>query len=138
MHRQIGQLQRTAGWARATESARPYIGTPAAGVRLEELLTDVGLLQGETHVLALRADGAEHTAAHTVGELQHDLAAPVHIERHPDRVESRRLIRRVLNIPQPSLCVDVACEDVGVGPLVAGRSGDDAAVRVIQRAGVRP
>src|SRR5438874_12519229 len=57
----IGQLQRT------------------AGVRLEELLTDVGLSQGETHVLALLADGA----AHTVGELQHDLAPPVHIERHP-------------------------------------------------------
>ena len=63
------------------------------------------------HVLALLADGA----AHTVGELQHDLAPPVHIERHPNRVESRGLIRRALNIPQPSLCLDVACEDVGVG-----------------------
>src|SRR5205807_1102649 len=30
-------------------------------------------------MLALLADGA----AHTVGELQHDLAPPVHIERHP-------------------------------------------------------
>src|SRR5439155_22949137 len=56
-----------------------FPGTPAAGVRLEELLTDVGLSQGETHVLALLADGA----AHTVGELQHHLAPPVHIERHP-------------------------------------------------------
>jgi len=33
----------------------------------------------------------------------------------PDRLESRGLIRRALNIPQPSLCLDVACEDVGVG-----------------------
>jgi hypothetical protein len=33
----------------------------------------------------------------------------------PDRLESRGLIRRALNIPQPSLCLDAACEDVGVG-----------------------
>jgi hypothetical protein len=33
----------------------------------------------------------------------------------PDRLESRGLIRDALNIPQPSLCLDVACEDVGVG-----------------------
>src|SRR5947208_15963849 len=88
-----------------------YRGTPAAGVRLEELLTDVGLSQGETHVLALLADGA----VHTVGELQHDLAPPVQLSGIPDRLESRGLIRRALNIPQPSLCLDVACEDVCVG-----------------------
>ena len=80
-------------------------------MRLEELLTDVGLSQGETHVLALLADGA----AHTVGELQHDLAPPSTLSGIPDRLESRGLIRRALNIPQPSLCLDVACEDVGVG-----------------------
>ena len=79
-------------------------------MRLEELLTDVGLSQGETHVLALLADGA----AHTVGELQHDLHHPSTLSGIPDRLESRGLIRRVLNIPQPSLCLDVACEDVGV------------------------
>jgi MarR family transcriptional regulator, organic hydroperoxide resistance regulator len=68
--------------------------THAAGVRLEELLTDVGLSQGEAHVLALLADGA----AHTVGELQHDLGhRPSTLSGILDRLESRGLIRRALN-----------------------------------------
>jgi DNA-binding MarR family transcriptional regulator len=57
---------------------------------MEELLTAVGLSQGETHVLALLADGA----AHTVGELQHDLGhRPSALSGIPDRLESRGLIR---------------------------------------------
>src|SRR5207237_5243167 len=42
-------------------------------------LRSVARSSGSTPMLALLADGA----AHTVGELQHDLAPPVHIERHP-------------------------------------------------------
>jgi DNA-binding MarR family transcriptional regulator len=61
---------------------------------LEELLTDVGLSQGEAHVLALLADGA----AHTVGELQHDLGhRPSTLSGILDRLGSRGLIRRALN-----------------------------------------
>src|SRR5439155_20660243 len=46
---EIGQLQRTAGWARATESAGSYIGDSRGGSATRGLLTDVGLSQGETH-----------------------------------------------------------------------------------------
>jgi DNA-binding MarR family transcriptional regulator len=68
--------------------------THVAGVRLEELLTDAGLSQGEAHVIALLADGAEHT----VGELQHDLGhRPSTLSGILDRLESRALIRRELN-----------------------------------------
>jgi DNA-binding MarR family transcriptional regulator len=68
--------------------------THAAGVRLEELLADVGLSQGEAHVVALLADGATHT----VGELQRDLGhRPSTLSGILDRLESRNLIRRALN-----------------------------------------
>jgi MarR family transcriptional regulator, organic hydroperoxide resistance regulator len=68
--------------------------THAAGVRLEELLADVGLSQGEAHVIALLADGT----AHTVGELQRDLGhRPSTLSGILDRLESRGLIRRALN-----------------------------------------
>ncbi|HVS07898.1 MAG TPA: hypothetical protein VHK65_17255 [Candidatus Dormibacteraeota bacterium] len=46
----------------------------------------MGRSQGEAHVLALLADGA----AHTVGELQHDLGhRPSTLSGIPDRLESR-------------------------------------------------
>jgi MarR family transcriptional regulator, organic hydroperoxide resistance regulator len=68
--------------------------THAAGVRLEELLGEVGLSQGEIHVVALLADGAKHT----VGELQRDLGhRPSTLSGILDRLESRGLIRRALN-----------------------------------------
>lgn len=68
--------------------------THAAGVRLEALLTDVGLTQGEAHVLALLADGT----AHTVGELQRGLGhRPSTLSGILDRLEARGLIRRALN-----------------------------------------
>src|SRR5439155_11953198 len=53
-----GSSYRVKNWSRV----RPVVGS-----------------SGSTPMLALLADGA----AHTVGELQHDLAPPVHIERHP-------------------------------------------------------
>ncbi len=68
--------------------------THAAGVRVEELLTGVGMSQGEAHVVALLADGAEHT----VGELQRDLGhRPSTLSGILDRLESRGLIRRAVN-----------------------------------------
>jgi DNA-binding MarR family transcriptional regulator len=68
--------------------------THAAGVRLEELLGDIGLSQGEAHVVALLADGANHT----VGELQRGLGhRPSTLSGILDRLESRGLIRRALN-----------------------------------------
>jgi DNA-binding MarR family transcriptional regulator len=68
--------------------------THAAGVRLEELLSAVGLSQGEAHVIALLADGAPHT----VGELQRDLGhRPSTLSGILDRLEARGLIRRALN-----------------------------------------
>jgi MarR family transcriptional regulator, organic hydroperoxide resistance regulator len=68
--------------------------THAAGVRLEELLSDIGLSQGEAHVVALLADGT----AHTVGELQRDLGhRPSTLSGILDRLEARGLIRRALN-----------------------------------------
>jgi DNA-binding MarR family transcriptional regulator len=68
--------------------------THAAGVRLEELLDEVGMSQGEIHVVALLADGATHT----VGELQRDLGhRPSTLSGILDRLESRGLIRRALN-----------------------------------------
>jgi hypothetical protein len=60
-------------------------------------------------IIWMRADDLD-------GELQHDLGhRPSILSGIFDRLESRGLIRRALNIPQPSLCLDVACEDVGVG-----------------------
>ena len=68
--------------------------THAAGVQLEALLADAGVSQGEAHLLALLADGAEHT----VGELQRGLAhRPSTLSGLLDRLESRGLIRRALN-----------------------------------------
>jgi MarR family transcriptional regulator, organic hydroperoxide resistance regulator len=68
--------------------------THAAGVRLEALLADVGVSQGEAHVLALLADGS----AHTVGELQRGLGhRPSTLSGILDRLEARGLIRRALN-----------------------------------------
>jgi MarR family transcriptional regulator, organic hydroperoxide resistance regulator len=68
--------------------------THAAGVRLEELLADVGVSQGEAHVLALLADGSPQT----VGELQQGLGhRPSTLSGILDRLESKRLIRRSLN-----------------------------------------
>jgi DNA-binding MarR family transcriptional regulator len=68
--------------------------THAAGVQLEELLSDVALSQGEAHVIALLADGTQHT----VGELQRDLGhRPSTLSGILDRLESRGLIRRDLN-----------------------------------------
>jgi DNA-binding MarR family transcriptional regulator len=68
--------------------------THVAGVRLEALLSELGVSQGEAHVLALLADGAEHT----VGDLQRGLAhRPSTLSGILDRLESRKLIRRALN-----------------------------------------
>jgi DNA-binding MarR family transcriptional regulator len=68
--------------------------THVAGVRLEALLSELSVSQGEAHVLALLADGA----AHTVGDLQRGLAhRPSTLSGILDRLESRKLIRRALN-----------------------------------------
>jgi DNA-binding MarR family transcriptional regulator len=68
--------------------------THAAGVRLETLLADSGVSQGEAHVLALLADGG----AHTVGDLQRGLAhRPSTLSGILDRLEARKLVRRALN-----------------------------------------
>jgi MarR family transcriptional regulator, organic hydroperoxide resistance regulator len=68
--------------------------THAAGVRLEALLTDIGVSQGEAHVLSLLSD----CAAHTVGELQRGLGhRPSTLSGILDRLEARGLIRRDLN-----------------------------------------
>jgi DNA-binding MarR family transcriptional regulator len=68
--------------------------THVAGVRLEALLADSGVSQGEAHVLALLANGAEHT----VGDLQRGLAhRPSTLSGILDRLEARKLIRRALN-----------------------------------------
>jgi MarR family transcriptional regulator, organic hydroperoxide resistance regulator len=68
--------------------------THAAGVRVEELLANAGLSQGEAHVVALLADGTTHS----VGELQRDLGhRPSTLSGILDRLESRELIRRALN-----------------------------------------
>src|SRR5579863_5716748 len=68
--------------------------THVAGVRLEALLSDLGVSQGEAHVLALLADGGEHT----VGDLQRGLAhRPSTLSGILDRLESKKLLRRALN-----------------------------------------
>jgi DNA-binding MarR family transcriptional regulator len=68
--------------------------THAAGVKLEELLAEARLSQGEAHVVALLADGA----AHTVGELQRDLShRPSTLSGILDRLEGRGLIRRAVS-----------------------------------------
>jgi DNA-binding MarR family transcriptional regulator len=68
--------------------------THAAGVRLEGLLSESGVSQGEAHVLALLSDGAEHT----VGDLQRGLShRPSTLSGILDRLEARKLIRRGLN-----------------------------------------
>ena len=66
----------------------------AAGVKLEALLTDLDISQGEAHVLALLADGS----AHTVGALQRGLGhRPSTLSGILDRLEARGLIDRALN-----------------------------------------
>jgi DNA-binding MarR family transcriptional regulator len=68
--------------------------THAAGVRLEALLSESGVSQGEAHVLALLADGNKHT----VGDLQRGLAhRPSTLSGILDRLEARKLILRALN-----------------------------------------
>jgi DNA-binding MarR family transcriptional regulator len=68
--------------------------THAAGVRLEALLAESGVSQGEAHVLALLADGRQHT----VGDLQRGLAhRPSTLSGILDRLEARKLVRRALN-----------------------------------------
>ena len=68
--------------------------THAAGVKLEALLADTGVSQGEAHVLALLADGGEHA----VGELQRGLAhRPSTLSGTPRSTQGRGLIRRALN-----------------------------------------
>jgi len=68
--------------------------THAAGVRLETLLAESRVSQGEAHVLALLSDGGEHT----VGDLQRGLAhRPSTLSGILDRLEARKLVRRVLN-----------------------------------------
>jgi DNA-binding MarR family transcriptional regulator len=89
------------GSARPTSQDSPTLliielqrATHVAGVRLEALLSELGVSQGEAHVLALLADGA----AHTVGDLQRGLAhRPSTLSGILDRLESRKLIRRALN-----------------------------------------
>ena len=68
--------------------------THAAGVSLEARLSDLGVSQGEAHVLALLADGHDHA----VGELQRGLGhRPSTLSGILDRLEARALIRRALN-----------------------------------------
>jgi MarR family transcriptional regulator, organic hydroperoxide resistance regulator len=68
--------------------------THAAGVRLDVLLSATGVSQGEAHVLALLADGDEHT----VGDLQRGLGhRPSTLSGILDRLEARDLVRRALN-----------------------------------------
>src|ERR1700678_991175 len=68
--------------------------THAAGVRVEALLADAGVSQGEAHVLALLADGT----AHTVGDLQRGLAhRPSTLSGILDRLQGRELIRGAVN-----------------------------------------
>lgn len=68
--------------------------THAAGVRLEALLAESGVSQGEAHVLALLADGRQHT----VGDLQRGIAhRPSTLSGILDRLEARKLVRRALN-----------------------------------------
>jgi MarR family transcriptional regulator, organic hydroperoxide resistance regulator len=68
--------------------------THVAGLKLEALLTEVGVSQGEAHILALLADGSSHT----VGDLQRGLGhRPSTLSGILDRLEARRFIRRTLN-----------------------------------------
>lgn len=61
---------------------------------LDVLLSATGVSQGEAHVLALLADGGEHT----VGELQRGLGhRPSTLSGILDRLEARDLVRRALN-----------------------------------------
>src|ERR1700690_1979508 len=87
--------------ARPTAQAPPPLlvielqrATHVAGLRLEALLSELGVSQGEAHVLALLADGA----APTVGDLQRGLAhRPPTLSGILPRLEARKLIRRALN-----------------------------------------
>jgi DNA-binding MarR family transcriptional regulator len=68
--------------------------THAVGVRLEAGLADVGVSQGEAHVLSLLADRKQHT----VGELQRYLLhRPSTLTGVLDRLEQRGWITRTVN-----------------------------------------
>jgi MarR family transcriptional regulator, organic hydroperoxide resistance regulator len=57
-------------------------------------MADIGVSQGDAHILALLADGTSHT----VGELQRGLGhRPSTLSGILDRLEARGLIRRALN-----------------------------------------
>jgi MarR family transcriptional regulator, organic hydroperoxide resistance regulator len=84
---------------RSTTGQQPIVldlqrATHAVGLGLEERLSEVGVSQGEAHVLALLADGA----AHTVGDLQRGVRhRPSTLSGILDRLEGRGLISRRLN-----------------------------------------
>jgi len=90
--------------------------THAVGLRLEAELHDLGLSQGEAHVLGLLGGGE----AHTVGELQRGLHhRPSTLTGILDRLERRDLLTRELNqADRRSLLVTLT------------RSGRQAATRV--------
>jgi len=68
--------------------------THAVGLRIEAELRDLGVSQGDAHVLALLAGGGEHT----VGELQRGLhRRPSTLTGILDRLEDRGWITRALN-----------------------------------------
>jgi DNA-binding MarR family transcriptional regulator len=89
--RGVGQIARASAPLLVLELQR---ATHAAGVSLEARLADLGVSQGEAHVLALLADGREHA----VGELQRGLGhRPSTLSGILDRLEARALVRRALN-----------------------------------------
>jgi MarR family transcriptional regulator, organic hydroperoxide resistance regulator len=68
--------------------------THAVGVSLESKLRELGLSQGEAHVLALLGGGTSHS----VGELQRGLGhRPSTLSGILDRLEARGLLERSLN-----------------------------------------
>jgi MarR family transcriptional regulator, organic hydroperoxide resistance regulator len=99
--------------------------THAVGLRLETELHDLGLSQGEAHVLALLGGGE----AHTVGELQRGLHhRPSTLTGILDRLERRGLLTRELNqADRRSLLVALTRS----GRQAASRV--DAAMRAIER-----
>jgi len=68
--------------------------THAVGLRLEARLAELGVSQGEAHILALLSDGRPRP----VGELRRSLAhRPSTLSGILDRLEQRRLVTRRLN-----------------------------------------
>ena len=105
--------------------------THAVGVGLEARLADVGVSQGEAHVLALLGDGA----AHTVGELQRGVRhRPSTLSGILDRLEGRGWITRRLNeADRRSLLVRLSRSGRSVADAVvaAMRSIDESAASVV-------